>query len=274
MNALITTIIIALSLPPHGDLHDRIKELDVALSKEPRSIELLMKRGELHRMHGEFPKALRDLHKAKDIDPKRVEIDLLEGRLLIDMKKHRAAEKSLRRFLEARPRHTLGLRLAAMNERLRGDFGGASKYLLLLLQDSKGATPQDVLHCAEALKKSKKKESKRALLVLNRELEKRGPVIALELAALSLEKELCRYQAALQRVERLAKGQKRQDTWSMHKAEIFLLQGKRIEAEAAMRKALQEIAQLPMAVRRRPAIVKQKQSIVEKLARPDVSLEK
>lgn len=98
-------LIAANSALGHPDLIQQIKALDEQLATDPENVELLCKRGDLHRRHEDFKSAERDFKLARAADPDHAAIDFLEAELLLDMGQPEPAEKMLSRYLSLLPGH-------------------------------------------------------------------------------------------------------------------------------------------------------------------------
>ena len=265
MSILLNTCLLLVLWMPHGDLHQQIADLDVQIRKAPGSVALRLRRAELLRLHQEYPRALRDLQKAAELDPDRREVHLFKGRLLFDMKRHRQALKAFDAFLRAFPTHRLGLQLAARcaHEAEFHDRACALYKRLLALPGT--AEPDDVLSYVRSMERVEQIGAHGALVFLKGELAKRGTIITLELEALRLEKALGRYAEAINRLDRLALHQRRQDIWSVRRAEVYHLSGQRDLEERSWKNALSQLQRLPRAVRQRPATLALKKRIEDSL---------
>jgi len=84
-----------------------------------------------------------------------------------------------------------------------------------------------------------------ALRGLDEGMEKLGPLITLQLAALDLELAQKRYDRALARLERIAAGSPRKETWLARRGEIMEQAGRKTEAHESYAAALAAIETLP-----------------------------
>src|SRR2546426_2682773 len=67
----------------HGDLHEQIAITTKLIQREPHNAALYLKRGELHRAHGEWDAAMADYERAAELDPKLEVVDLARGKALL-----------------------------------------------------------------------------------------------------------------------------------------------------------------------------------------------
>jgi Flp pilus assembly protein TadD len=80
-----------------------------------------------------------------------------------------------------------------------------------------------------------------------------GPLVVLESYALDLEQRAGRFDAALTRLERLAGGSSRQESWLIRRAAILVQAGRSDDALLCLRQALVAIERLPPHRRSAPA---------------------
>ena len=81
----------------HGSIDEEIAILDREIAARPGEASLYAARGELHRVHRDWPRALADLERAARLDPADADIDLYHGRMLLDAGHPAAAERVLAR---------------------------------------------------------------------------------------------------------------------------------------------------------------------------------
>ncbi|HKS35910.1 MAG TPA: hypothetical protein VJW76_01885, partial [Verrucomicrobiae bacterium] len=89
----------------HGDLHDQIAAVTRQIDRDPTSATPYLKRGELHRVHGNWEAALNDYTHVARLDPDFEAIDFFRGRMLLDADRPKPARECLNRFLAKRPDH-------------------------------------------------------------------------------------------------------------------------------------------------------------------------
>src|SRR5262245_13784141 len=84
---LVLFSLVLLALPitvtAHGDLHEQIAIASKLIQKDAKNAELYLKRGELHRAHGDWDAALADYERAAELDPKLLVVDLARGKALL-----------------------------------------------------------------------------------------------------------------------------------------------------------------------------------------------
>lgn len=239
----------------HGDDREQIDSLTQQISGSPRNAALYLKRGELHRLHREWAAAQADFDQAEQFDPKLPLIDLLRGKLLLEMNQAPAAKMCLDRFLTTRPRHVEALVTRAHAFAKLNDAGAAAKDFSAAIAHSPEPRPEFFLERAQALC-SDKKNLAEALRGLDDGIHQLGPLVTLETLAIELELSAGNHDGALTRVDLLAGQASRKEFWLARRGEILLEARRRPEAQAAFTQALAEIETLPESLRTTDSIAK------------------
>ena len=236
----------ATSLYGHGDLHEQIEAVTRRLEQAPAA-ELYLQRGELHRAHHDYPAALADYDRAEARDAKLDAVLLARGRALLEAGRYQEAEKALDRFIKRQPGHAASYLHRARAGMALKRFAQAAADYERSIELSATPSPDLYLERADALKAGGKREE--ALRCLEQGLAKLGPLVTLETAALEIEVELKRHDAALVRVDRLMTGAPRKELWQERKAAILAEAGRREDARQMYEQALASIAALPQRLR-------------------------
>jgi tetratricopeptide (TPR) repeat protein len=264
-------ILLALAAPAsgHQGLHEEIRRTTLRIMEKPASPLLYLRRGEAHRIHGDFGLAIDDYRAARGLDPGLVVTDLCVGRALLDLGLPLAALPALDRFLLERPsspeghfwRGTAAFRLGDL-EWAAEDFGRA-----IDCYPAAAPPPPDLyLKLASALAARGGPRIDAALRRLEDGLERLGRPIALELAALELELARDRYPEALRRLERLSDGSPRKEVWLQKTGMVLEAAGRPGEARAAYARALEAIEALPSHRRRTPLVLELEAEVRASLA--------
>ena len=108
--------LLTLSTPliAHQDLLLQIEQLTEQLTKEPENTELLLKRGDLYRRHGEWSAGEIDFQKIRELSPDHPLIDWFEGRLLVEANRPVEGNELLTRFLLRNNQHSAAYRERAV----------------------------------------------------------------------------------------------------------------------------------------------------------------
>jgi len=95
-----------LPLYAHQDLLLQIEQLDEQISSDPQNTELLIRRGDLYRRHGDWNAAKIDFQMVRELSPDHPSIDWYEGRLLVASGQNEAGIILLTRLLEQDDHHS------------------------------------------------------------------------------------------------------------------------------------------------------------------------
>jgi tetratricopeptide (TPR) repeat protein len=251
-------VLVLLGVAPafgHGDLHLQIVEITKEIEKSPRSTELYMRRGELHRAHLDWDAAQADYDYAFSLDPKLPMIDLARGRLFLEANWPLSCKTAVDRFLAKNPDNYEGLTIRAralvkLNRRLEA----AQDYTKAIVKAPEGR-PELFLERAQALATEGKEHVDEALKGLEEGIQKMGPLVTLNLYAMDLETENARYDAALKRLDDVMAKAPRKETWLERRGNILRQAGKPAEAREAYRAALEAMKTLPATRRNVPAML-------------------
>lgn len=125
----------------HADLQLQIEQLTEQLIQQPDNVDLLLKRGNLQRRHGDWASARGDFRRVREIEPDNMSVDWFEGRL--DVESGRAAEgvQYLDRFLLANPDNAIALQNRAQGRLLLGQPLLAAKDFAKVIETSDKPAP-------------------------------------------------------------------------------------------------------------------------------------
>ena len=122
-------VLFAQPLSAHSDLVLQIDALSKQVSETPQDTELLIRRGDLYRRHGDWAAAENDFQSVRELTPDHPMIDWYEGRLLMEAGRSAEAEAMLTRFLEVRNDHAGAYRARAIaRQDLNQDLLAAADY--------------------------------------------------------------------------------------------------------------------------------------------------
>lgn len=235
-------------VPVHEDLLDQIARLTRQIEQQPDRAALYFRRGELHRIHEDWPAARQDLERARTLDPELTAADLAIGRVHNGAGEFRRAREALDRFLSRRPDHAEGLIERARARAKLGEAAGAVEDYTKAIARMEEPWAENYIERSEALRSDGRIDE--AIRGLEEGLRKIGPAVPILLALLDLELEAGRIPAALGRVDALAARSDRKDLWLVRRGEILARAGRTREAEQAYAGALSSIEALPAARRR------------------------
>lgn len=249
---LIATLLIARG---HGDLHEQIKQVTEQIAKDPKNAELYLKRGELHRAHQEWDQAQADYARAVSLDPGLSVVDFTRGRMFLEAGWAHSAKVSLDRFLRKQTNHVEGLTARARAlVKLEQRLDAAHDYTEAI-RHAPGGRPELYIERAQALAGEGEAHFAEALRGLDEGMQKMGLLVTLQLYAIDVELKRKNFDAALERLEKIAAQSPRKETWLARRGEILQQAGRKAEARKAYESALQAIATLPPARRNVPAMI-------------------
>lgn len=239
---------LAASGAAHEDLLVQIDRLTGQIEKEPGRAILYFRRGELRRMHEDWGAAREDLERAAALDPALAAADLALGRLANRSGDPRRAKASLDRFLAREPDHGEALIERGRARVLLGERSAAVEDFTRGLRTLETPRPENYLERADVLRSEGRLDE--ALKGLEEGLGRVGSALPLQLALLDLELELSKVDAALARLEEIARASDRKDLWLVRRGEILRQAGRKGEARSAYSAALACIEALPAARRK------------------------
>ncbi|MCI0744901.1 MAG: tetratricopeptide repeat protein [Verrucomicrobia subdivision 3 bacterium] len=250
----------------HGDLHLQIAEVTRQIEKNPKNAELYLKRGELHRAHQEWDPAQADYDRALVLDPSLHVIDFTRGRMFLEANWPHSAKICLDRFLLRQTNH-VEARVARARAlvKLTKHLEAARDYTAAIQQSAAGR-PELYIERAQALTEEGTNHFGEALRGLDEGMQKLGTLVTLQLYAIDIELKQKKYDAALDRLEKVAAQSPRKETWLARRGEILQQAGRNPEARRAYEDALKAMASLPPARRNVPAMVELERRIKEALA--------
>ena len=247
---LLVAICVGLSLPVHAHegLHEQIAAITAKIKREPKNASLYLQRGELHRVHRDWMRAAADYDRAEHLQPTLQIVDLARGKMFFDSGKLQRAKLTLDRFLTRQPDHYEGLITRARVLAKLGAQADAAKDFTEALTLSTVPEPELYLERANVLAADVRQLGE-AVRGLDEGVNKLGPVVTLQLAAIDLELRRKNYDGALVRLDQVAAQSQRKESWLVRRGEILKLAGRDEEARAAFNAALSAIELLPPAHR-------------------------
>ncbi len=240
-------VFVILFSPPnvlaHGDSHEQIAAVTKEISEHPNQPELLLKRAELHRLHGEFGLALADCQQAEKAGPKLTITQFYRGRILFDAGFYMEARAALDRFLAIEKKHAEGWLTRARASMKLENFGAAAADFSKAIEFASVPEPDFYMERAGAWLAAGNLET--ALVGIDEGISRLGAVASLEIPAIELDVKLQRYDSALRRVDVLAAQSQRKETWHLKRGEVLEKAGRLSEATEAYAKTAEALAQLP-----------------------------
>ena len=237
----------------HGDLHERIAGITLQIAAQPHNAGLHLQRAELCRQHADWPAALSDCDRAKQLDPS-IDTDFLHGRILLESGNAKAALPVLERFLSRQPEHfQASLYRARALSKLNRAADAAAGFREAL---GRAPTLEPDLLCETAGALAAEGSAKQAVQVLEMGIEKLGHLPSLVLRLVELEIAGKDYDAALRRVEVMQKSAPRPEPWMARRASVLAQAGRIADSRAAWQALLDHLNALPFPARGSHAMIK------------------
>ena len=247
----------------HGDIHERIQDLTVKMESDGGTSALYLKRGELHRLHRDWDRALADYAEAEKLSDDLPHLPYLKGRLWLEAGQPAKAVPYLDAFLERTPRHVDALLVRSRSLGKMGRFREAVSDLDTAIPLHSRPTPEYFLERAQL--QIRMGDVPAALRGLDAGLERLGPIVSLIDFAIDLEVEDRRYEPALERLDSLPLILRKQPAWIARGAGILVQAGRSKEAVQEYQLALQAIDDLPPHRSQARAFLEVREQILEHL---------
>jgi len=238
----VAACVICVTAWAHGDLDAQIATVSQELNQTPSAV-LFLKRAGLHHEHEDFPAAMADYDRAAALDPQLDAITLGRARTLFRARRLQSAREALDIYLRQKPEHAEAFLLRARVLVGLEDYGAAVQDFDRNLELTPQPLPECYLERAEALVALGDKE--RAVKSLDEGIDRLGNLVTLQSAAIAIEVELYRHDAALARVDRVMANLRRKETWLARRGDILEAAGRHDEALRAYGEALAALEQLP-----------------------------
>lgn len=254
----------------HGPIQEQIATLTNQIEEDPQNAALYLKRGELHSHHREWDAAMADYERAAQLDPGLDGVDLARGKTLLQAAQFSQAKSALDRFLANHPDHPEALTTRArVLVKLGQNTAAVEDYTRAITQWERLGRPNPEFYFerARTLATEGGAPLDEALRGLDEGIKRLGPLVTLQLEAISLELAHKRYDAALARLETIAAQSLRKERWVARRGEILEQAGRAAEARLAYEQALAAIESIPARHRATEATVKLEARIRAALAR-------
>ena len=248
-----------------GDLREGIIELTELIAKQPGNADLYLSRGDLHRASQDWDRAQADYDYAFKLNPKLDVVDFLRGRLFLEANWPVSGKASLDKFLAKQSNHVEALVTRARALAKLEDRWAASRDYTRAIQLSAASPIELYLERAQALAGNGGEYGQEALQGLDEGIQKFGPLVTLELAAIDIEVARKQYDSAISRIDAVAAQSPRKETWLARKGDVLRQAGRKEEARAAFQAALKAMDTLPPTRRNVPATLDLQKRVREQL---------
>lgn len=235
----------------HPAIEQQIRRLDRDISAAPERTDLVLRRAELFRRHGQLFEALEDLDTLERLAPGTANLAYYRARLFRDMQRHDEALPLIERHIAEAPGNPEAYFLLSQIHRERGyidqSIDAHEKGLLLETRPS----PDRYIELATAHQSIG--DNNAALEAVERGMRKLGPIVALQLAALRIEMQSGMFDAALERVDSLKSTGVQEESRLVWRARVLSLSGRPHEAYEAYELAGKILSAQPERRRSTPA---------------------
>lgn len=224
----VTAIGLALpgSLFAHANIHVRLTAMYQLIVADPGNPDLYLHGAELHRLHQDWKAALADYRKLTHLAPYQPAIDFFLGRMWCEAGQPKRAKPALDRFLAQHPDHAQALLIRARVLGERDIQFATVEDISRAIEQFDNPTPEMYLERAQWLVAEGEEHTGRALLGLDKGIERFGPLVTLIQYAIEIETKPGHYDAALARLDTLAKGIQVLPAWIKRCADILSAAGR------------------------------------------------
>lgn len=224
-------VLLPLTATAHGTFHEMMDELQSELAARPNDPALMIRRAFLEVEHSEWQAALVDLEMAARLGADEGDLVFLRGRALAAGKQWQAASAALDEFFATHPPLAVAhVERARVRLQLKEPKAALDDYRAALKLSPK-PEPELVIEVTEALAAQSLNDE--ALVVIGKGIEVIGNVPQLVLKAMELEIAAKRFDAALTRVEAMAKMMPRAEPWMARRASVLAQAGRYDDSRAA-----------------------------------------
>lgn len=258
-----------LSVRAHADILERIAELDRQVAARPDSRSLYLRRGELHRLHGDWLAALGDYERATNLASGQAtvesDVEFYKGRTWLEANQPDLALSLLDRFLKREPGH-VGALLARSRSlaRLKKPLA-AVEDLTRVIELVDAPSPELYLERSRLLVSKGVNRVDEGLRGVDEGIARLGPMVTLVQFAVEAEQQRGRHRSALERLRGLPDGVRTKPRWLALRGDLLAAGGQVPAAQAAFADALSSIVNLPATRRQTRAMAELEAEIRQKL---------
>lgn len=249
----------------HGDLHEQIVAISQRIEADPSNADLILRRADLYREHGQWPQADADYDRAGKLAPANPAISLGRGKLYLAVGKLDAARASLGRVLEAQPAHVDALATRARVLQSLGEHDAAAADYARAIENASSPDPDFYLGRASSLSAARPARDDEALASLDEGIARLGKLPTLSLAAIELQVKRGEFDDALRRLDTLRESQPRQEAWLERRGDILMAAERPDEAMQAWRDSMAALEALPPRLRGTGAMLELRKRLTRRL---------
>ena len=252
-------LVLCMNANAHESHNSRIQHLEHKLdqSVHSESAELLLLRADLHRRKKNWDAALHDYQVVAEKEPENPEMMLGRAQLHLDQRQFFTAIEWSTRLLGQQPDNALaGLHFA----RALAGMGQQETAILVFdrsIDKLSKPRPEHYIELAQIVNAdgSNKQNIDRAVAILDKGAAALGNPVSLHNIAYQLELDSGKYDAALQRTEKVLARSSSLLNWRLQRSELLLETGRHGEARSELSCLINRIRQLPTQRRNSRAFV-------------------
>lgn len=230
-------------LRAHPGVEQALRYFDQLIEQSPREQALYVQRGIVYSNDGQYEQARADFTRAAELgDPVLVSFDL--GVLHYRMGDFAASRRYFDAWLQRFPDHAACLEYRARLLRDAGDHDGAIADFRRVFALQPRPNPGDYISVAEMLESRGDAGVAEALDVLDQGNAKLGVTPQIQRKAVALELRRKQPERAIERMRALEPMLGESPDWKVEMGELMLAAGRREEAQACFRKALDQLGSL------------------------------
>ncbi len=229
----------AVPLRAHPEIEAALTRLNARLAAAPADAEAYLERGELYLRHEDWISAEANFLVAAELAPGHPRLARARGALALARHDPKAARAFLDAALARDPADHEALALRARAAVAAGDLAAAKRDYAAVIDALPAPPPELVLAHLALLPPDA------ALARLEQLMDRIGPALVLQLRALELEETTGRIDAALVRLDRLARASERPEHWLRRRGDLLARNRRPEEARRAYAAALAAARALP-----------------------------
>jgi tetratricopeptide (TPR) repeat protein len=213
----------------------QIKVLTLELKEQPTNAGLYLRRGDVHRQHGDYAAALNDIAKAQQLNPRLLTAIIAQAQTLFDANQVQEAKGVVEKFLTKEPSHATALALLGHCEQKLGNPRRAITQYSAALNAFAQPTPE--LYTERARLQASMGRFDEAIAGLDEGMRRMGTSPTLQMTAIEYERQRGNFDGALRRVEQMVGTTRLADTLLL-RARLLEQAGCLNEAQNAFQEAL------------------------------------
>jgi predicted Zn-dependent protease len=244
----LAVLCIPFSAVAHVGVEEELKKLSQLIVEQPENSQLYVLRGETYCLHGDWDSAIKDYHKALDINPNDIAATTGLGGTYVDKGDYQQAIVYLNRALTKEPDNVRALILIAQASSETGQQLAAATYYTRIIKQFRHQTkplPDYYLERARSLAAAGDQYIDQALQGLDEGINVLGKIRTLELYAVELESSRGNFEAALKRLDSILANAVRKELLLLQRGDILTAAGRTTDAVQVYHDAQAAIDAIP-----------------------------